>query len=182
MGLPAGHGLSVTFTDHGNSAIVELDLRKKFSSTDLRVDTTADTLTVTCNSDKSPLFKPSQLYGTVQASATSWLLQEDGTLQVTLKKLPPYEPWPALEAGAQEAAQSSAKPSPGDALEARKSVKALLEAAQNGDVEMLKVHGLPYDPKSPHAIMCMSQSLWPAFFYKSSCFVPCSSCMLLMCK
>lgn len=144
MGLPAGQNLSVTFKDQASTALIQLDLGERFSSADLRVDTTADTLTISCTSQKSPLFKTAQLCGTVQASATSWLLQENGTLQVTLKKLPPYEPWPALEAGAQEAAESNAKPSPGDALEARKNVKALLEAAQNGDVDMLKVHDLPY--------------------------------------
>lgn len=160
MGLPAGKDLAVTFTDQGQTVLVELDLRVKFSSADLQVDTTADTLTVTCTSHKSPLFKTAQLYGTVQASATSWLLQEDGALQVTLTKLPPYELWPALEAGAQAAAQSSAKPSPADALEARKNVKALLEAAQNGDVEMLKVHDLPYNSHlRGHCTSCIGNML-----------------------
>ncbi|KAK9833842.1 hypothetical protein WJX74_007548 [Apatococcus lobatus] len=139
MGPSSAQGRLVSFKDQGSAVLAELDLGKDLSSADIRVETTADTLTVTRTSSSSPLFKTPQLYGTVQASATSWSLQDDGTLQITLKKLPPFEPWPALETSAPDATESSKKqPSAGDALEARKNVKALLEAAQNGNVEMLK--------------------------------------------
>ena len=144
MGPPTAQGRLVNFKDQGSAVLAEVDLGKDHSSADIRVDTTADTLKVTCTSSSSILFRTPQLHGTIQASATSWSFQDEGTLQVTLKKLPPYEPWPALESGAPDAESSTKKPSAGDALEARSNVKALLEAAQNGDVEMLKVHPHPH--------------------------------------
>ncbi len=126
------------FEDQGSLALLELAVPDTQDSATVRVETTADTVTVSQASQNTPLFKSSQLYGTVDASSTSWALQKDGTLRITLKKLPPYETWPTLEttAGAQP---SETQPSPTDALEARKNVKALLEAAQSGDVDMLKV-------------------------------------------
>ncbi|KAK9862761.1 hypothetical protein WJX84_006149 [Apatococcus fuscideae] len=127
------------FQDHGSTVSVQLDLGSDLSRADIQVETTADTLAIARSSPaagSTTILKTSQLYGTVDASATKWTLQQGGKLEVTLKKLPPHEPWPTLETG--KAEESKEQPSPGDALEARKNVKALLEAAQNGDVAMLK--------------------------------------------
>ena len=135
------------FQDHGRTVSVQLDLGSDLSRADIQVETTADTLAIARSSPaagSTTILKTSQLYGTVDASATKWTLQQGGKLEVTLKKLPPHEPWPTLETG--KAEEIKEQPSPGDALEARKNVKALLEAAQNGDVAMLKVRDTHFIP------------------------------------
>ena len=77
-----------------------------------------------------------QLYSTVDASAVDWE-DEDGQITVRLTKLDPSLRWPQLEVAERGVEQRMAE-SP---LQDREQVKALLSAAQCGDVEAFKAAG-----------------------------------------
>ena len=127
---------SHTFRDAGASVVVTLDARS--STGQVQVQVTGDSLTVVAHRDakRVVLFDLQQLYSTVDASAVDWE-DKDGQITVKLEKLDPSLEWPQLEATKREADQRSE----GNPLEDREQVKALLSAAQSGDVEAFKAAG-----------------------------------------
>ena len=124
------------FKDAGSTVVVTVDACS--TDHDVQVQVTGDSLTVSAQRDGKPvvLLSVPQLYSTIDASSLDW---EDVDRQVVVKlsKLDPSLRWPQLEANKQEAAHKS-KENP---LEDREHVKALLSAAQCGDVEAFKAAG-----------------------------------------
>jgi hypothetical protein len=121
------------FQDRGAEVLVTIDVSSEHTvSFDVQIG--GDTLSVQSKQDKGVtlLLSITQLYSTIDAAASDWQLSPDKSLTVRLKKLDPASVWPQLEA---EAPADTPDTVPGDPLEARKAVEALLSAARAGDVE-----------------------------------------------
>ena len=126
---------SYQFTDAGASVVVKLDAR---SSGQVQVQASGDSLKVAGHREAEHvvLLNVPQLYSTVDASAVDWE-EKDGQITVRMTKLDPSLQWPQLEVAERGLEQRSEE----NPLEDREQVKALLSAAQSGDVEAFKAAG-----------------------------------------
>ena len=127
---------SYSFKDAGPSVIVIACNSSK--SKDVQVQVTGDALTVFAHRDaeRVVLLSVPQLYSTIDASALDWE-DRDGQITIKLNKLDPSLQWPQLEAPERQA-ESNAEDNP---VDDREKVKAVLSAAQSGDIEAFKAAG-----------------------------------------
>ena len=124
---------SSTFHDNGEFARVLVNVHDLKHGT-FDVQSTGDSVALVWHGEASePVVRWSvqQLHGTIDASATSWRITENQQIEVLLKKLDPSAAWPQLEASQ----EPDSRPAPENPLVERENVKALLTAAQSGDLE-----------------------------------------------
>lgn len=127
---------SYEFEDNGSTVQIRLTVHCNLSDLDVR--STGDSLTVIDKSAARTLLKVFQLYSTVDACGTDWTISED-TLTVTLTKLEPDVRWTALETQSNVLPQQAvSEPQTSEVLQERDKVKALLTAAQTGNMSDLK--------------------------------------------
>ena len=130
-----------TFHDDGEYATLELDVSSVGGGV-LDVQSTGDSIAVVLHragTTKPVVIWSTPLVGTIDASATCWSTSETKQMTIRLKKLDPSAAWPHLARASQESAaeeQDDHAP-PENPLEQREHVKALLTAAQTGDLEGL---------------------------------------------
>lgn len=126
---------SYEFEDNGRT--VQIRLTVHCSLSDLDVRSTGDSLTVIDKSAARTLLEAFQLYSTVDARATDWTVAEH-TLTVILAKLEPDVRWTALETQSNVLPQQAVtETQTSEVLEERDKVKALLTAAQTGNMSDL---------------------------------------------
>ncbi len=121
------------FKDCGDEVVVTVDVSsEEADSFDVQIG--GDSLSVRSKPGDpgTVILKITQLYSTVDAAASDWKLADKSSLTVRLKKLDHALVWPQLEAESPEEKPDAA---PGDPLEARRAVEALLRAAREGDAE-----------------------------------------------
>ena len=84
------------FRDLGSRVEVQLQIASTLASTDIHVQTTADSLQITDRKSSAVLLNVAQLYSTVAAAATEHTVA-NGNLTVTLQKLDQKLSWPAFQ-------------------------------------------------------------------------------------
>ena len=120
---------------------MELDVSSVDGGT-FAVQSTGDSITVELRSVQSSepvvIWTIPQLYGTIDAASTRWSVSKNNKqMTVRLKKLDTSAAWPQLAPFSQDSAaeEELAHPATENPLEERQHVRALLTAAQTGDLE-----------------------------------------------
>ncbi len=122
--------------DDGDFARVLVDVHDLEAGT-FDVKSTGDSVAIVWRGEggePTVIWSIQQLYGTIDASATTWEATESQQIKVQLKKLDASAAWPQLEASQ----EPDSRPAPENPLEERENVKALLTCAQSGDLQGFK--------------------------------------------